>query len=522
MIGIGEPVVSSNGTSTTSETQPALVGSSNARAAGAMMSPGEQTMRALQNSTVLQQLNRGVQSLYGGLSKMYNATVQQQLDLLQERFKRESENSTQAWQQRMAQQVPMFFKTMAMKVNDAQESLNRIMRQVSQQANNSANNNNNNNPLNQSQMAPQAPRDRSSFFDQFGNPINGDYDDSVPMFQPGQFLNHLGRAFGFGNPPMNEHDMVNGDRQQPRMDNFGGQLMNFWHNQVQPQISMMRGQLARVWRDLSNTGMMSMEPIIMRSRSQGAASSPANSSSSNLMEDILNGIDMNSAEYSLIEPKNVKPTESGLNDRQQQQQPPAGNTMGAQMQSNLMNMQREVNRIWNGLTISLQNALQNVKNQMNPPTRFTQMNMGGNNNSKQQLDVDPAENEIEGKVKELTKLQRDADTVADVVQQQQQAQQQRQTMGGRFRNFFNEMDFNGVQQLPNRLGESVSRFGAAIGDFWQQIPRRWDNFVSMRQPELMGSANNNINMNMGQTARLSAGSEPKQAQEQFLSSTAKP
>lgn len=421
-------------------------------------------MRALQNSTVLQQLNKGVQSIYGSLSKMYNSTVQQQIDLLQERFKKEAENSTNPWQQRMAQQVPQFFKNMAAKVEGAQENLNRIWRQVSQA---------NNGTIDSTSGRSQQQAGTRSFFDQF----NG-YTVDDAGYHPGNFMNQIGRSFGFGfgdnDPIMNPNDRQNRD--------FASQFMDFWHNQVQPQISMVRGQISHVWRDLTSSGALMPEQLVrVRNNnpnfiSENPSGNADNKSSSDFVDNILNGIDLNNSEYSLIEPKD---------DPQQQQRPPMNN-VGSQVQTKLIAMQRELNQLWSGLTNSLQGAIGNVRQALNPRPQFNQLDSIASNNNKQ--DIDPAQNEIGDRIKDITKLQKDADVVYDVVQRQQQVQQN-QGIGDRFRNFFNNMDFGSVEQLPNRFSNSVSRFGNAVGDLWNQIPRRWDNFMNnMRQPDQMSNA----------------------------------
>lgn len=419
-------------------------------------------LSALNNSTVVQQLNKGVQSIYGSLSKMYNSTVQEQINLLQERFKKEAENSTNPWQQRMAQQVPNFFKNMAAKVEDAQENLNRIWRQVSQATLDSA-------TRGQQQSAPEQTR---SFFDQFNN-----YAVDDPAYHPGNFVNQVGRSLGLGgdiDQNMNPNMDPNG-----RQDNdLGRKFMDFWHNQVQPQIGMVRGQMSRVWRDLMATGGALMPDQMIRARSNnnnlgGAnpSSNSDNSSSSDFVDNVLNSINLNNSEFSLIEPKD---------DPKQQQQRPPMNNIGSQMQTRLIEMQRELNQLWSGLANSLQGAIGNVRNALNPRPQFNTLDMMASNNNKQ--DPDPAQNEIGDRIKDISKLQKDADVVYDAVQNQQQAQQQ-QGFGDRFRNFFNNMDFGSVEQLPNRFSDSVSRFGNVVGDFWNQIPRRWDNFMNNnRQP----------------------------------------
>lgn len=426
--------------------------------------PMDETMKALRNHTVLQQLNKGVQSIYGSLSKMYNSTVQQQLDMLQERFKKEAENSTNPWQQRMAQQVPQFFKSVATRVNDAQENLNRVWRQVTQA--------NNGSQMDNSSLQPPNQQSRSSLFNPFDGAFNP-YNDADPNQpgQPGNFLHQIGRSFGFNSDPMGPPGRQDGG------GDFGSQMRAFWANQVQPQIGMLRGQIARVWRDLTRSGMLVHDPMLVdRNGGNNLAGQPSEGASSgerssDFIDNILKGLDMNTPDYTLVESRA---------DQQQQAQTDGRSGVGLQMQNRLIGMQRDLNQLWNSLTGSLQNALGNVRQSMNPQLQPPIMEGAASSNRKPQQ-VDPAENEIDNQITDLTKLQRDADVVHDAVQRQQQVQQ-RQNFGDRFRNFFNDVDFN-VDQIPARFGDSVSRIGNAVGDLWNQIPRRWDNFMQNMRPE---------------------------------------
>lgn len=433
-------------------------------AANETSSMADQTMRALQNATVLQQLNGGVQSIYGSLSKMYNSTVQQQLNLLQERFKKQAENSTNPWQQRMMQQVPMFFKNMAAKVGEAQENLDRVWKQMMAQASG-----------NESMPASteRSGNQNQGFFDRFMNP-NGAGPDMFGGNGGGNFFDQFGRSLGFGNGAQQQSP---GAMNAGQGQDLGSQLMSFWHNQAQPQIGMVRGQIARIWRDLTTSGALAQDPMVMRrnqfSNTFASPASGENSTSSpELVDMILKEVDMSNSEYSIFDPKS-----SNDSQKQQQQQPQQPN-MGSQMQNRLMTMQRELNQLWNGLTNSLQNAIGNVRNQMNARQPFGMTPSADSNQ-----EADPEENEISGKVKDLGKLQKEADTVHDVLRQQQQ-QQNRQGFGDRFRSFFNNFDSmaNDFDQLPTRFGNSVSRIGTAVGDLWNQIPRRWDNFMETMSP----------------------------------------
>lgn len=422
------------------------------------------TMRALQNATVLQQLNGGVHSIYGSLSKMYNSTVQQQLQLLQEKFKREAENSTNPWQQRVTQQVPMFFKNVAGRVAEAQENLNRIWQQMLAQASG----NGSTTTTMERSAANQPPQAAGGFFNSFDRFMNG-----AP--EGGNFFDQFGRSLGFGTA-----QQAPGNGQAGGSD-LASQLMGFWHNQVQPQIGMVRGQMARVWRDLTASGTLTpAEPMMRRNQFNGLGSaapppsenaSSSTLSSSELVDTILKEVDIGNSEYSLLEPKQ--------GDQQQPRQP----NISSQMQNRLMTMQRELNQLWNGLTGSLQNAIGNVRNTLNPmpAQQFGPMTPMASSENKQE--ADPEENEISGKVKDLGRLQKEADTVLDTLRQQQQ-QQQRPGFGDRFRSFFNNVDLgNEFNQLPGRFSDSMSRFGTAVGDMWNQLPRRWDNLMETMGPQ---------------------------------------
>lgn len=122
---------------------------------------------------------------------------------------------------------------------------------------------------------------------------------------------------------------------------------------------------------------------------------------------------------------------------------------------------------------------------------------------------DPVINEIDGKVKDLSKLQRDADMVYETVQQQQREAQQRQTFGDRFKNFFNNMnvDMGGVNQLPDRIGQSFNRFGNVVGDLWNQIPERWDNFRQNMRPQQHQQQQNEIRAMMKSSTTTSTTTE---------------
>lgn len=447
------------------------------------------TMRALQNLTVLQQLNKGVSSIYGGLSRMYNSTIQEQLNLLQERFKAETANSTNPWHQRMAQQVPQFFKQMANKVSEAQDQLNKVWRDA-----------NNVTLSSKLLMNDSQPQSRSSsfglpFFDQSPNEMGG----------LSNFFHQIGRSFGL--PGANGEQNTPSD-QQPGLNNLANHVRQFWLTQVQPQVNMVRGQLGQVWREMAASGVLTPDAIL-RSRFGGNnLGSSSTNSSTDLVNDILKEIDVDSPEYTLVESKSDGEHSGEVN---QNDQTNSNGTMlvpklSPQMQNNLVNVQREVNQLWMGLTSSLQGALNNVRMALNPRPRFAAIEAMPSNNQPQQ--VNAAENEIDSKLKELSKLQRDADLVHDAVQQQQREAQQRQTFGERFRGLFSNADLGGIDQLPNRIGESVSRFGNVVGDLWNQIPGRWDSFVHNMRPQ-QRSKDTNAHLTASSTTSTTQKPEPE-------------
>lgn len=442
----------------------------------------DDTMRALRNSTILQQLNKGLNSVYGGLSRMYNSTVQEQVNLLQERLRAETQNSTNPWRQRMAEQVPQFFKSLALKVGQAQEQLNRVWHDVSQaaQGNKTVLSRASNDAARQQAM-------RGPFmgsFDQFFN--NGP--------SQGEFFNNIGRSLGFGGPAVNPSGPQGASREQTDLTS---QLREFWQLQVQPQIGMMRGQIARVWRDLTASGAFSPETII-RSRSSYNQGGAQNASSSNLslIDDILKEVDMSGSEYTLLDPKmeTREQQPSAATTDQGSQSESTITRLSPQMQDRLMAMQRELNQLWMGLTSSLQRAINNVRRSINPTTAQPMGDFGAipyqpnvmvPNNGEQAKSTDPALNEIDGRVKDLSRLQQEADVLYETVQRQQQ-ETQRQNFGDRVRNFLN-VDLSGMNQLPDRIGQQFNRFGTVVGDLWNQIPERWDNLMqNMRPPQQQG------------------------------------
>lgn len=430
-------------------------------------------MQALQNSTVLQELNKRVNMIMGGLSRMYNSTVQEQLGLLNERFKKETANSTNPWQQRVAQQVPMFFQQMAGKVSEAQEQLNRVWRDIAQVAQG------NGSVLERPPSGNDQPRPFFSAIDQFMNPTgDGSFFGGPNGGGGGDFVGQISRSLGM--QPEQPAGATNGSQSQP---DLGARLREFWHVQVQPQMGMVRNQMARVWRDLTTSGALTPDTIT-RTRMQQNTNNGNSQSSNDLVDNLLKEADTEAAEFALITPKSDSSSSSPeAGSDSQAQQPPANGAMAPpklspQMQNRLMSMQRDLNQLWQGLSSSLQNAVNNVRSTLNPRPQFAPGFGPINPNQGQPQEADPAQNEINSKVQDLSKVQKEADMIYDTVQQRQREAQQRQTFADRFRGFINNVDLN---QLPDRIGDQVNRFGAVIGNFWNTIPERWDNMMAQRQ-----------------------------------------
>jgi len=393
----------------------------------------DEMVRALHNSTVLQQLNRGVQSIYGNLSKMYNSTVQQQLDMLQARYGKEAENGTNnhGLSPDMSQQMLQFFRTITSKVEIAQANLNRMFQQLSMASNQS-----NNKTAQSLQSQGGAPM----------NPMDQFIGENMP--RPNNFFNQIGRSLGFN------------DQEQPRQNDLGNQLMGFWHNHFQPHIGMLRDQVRRIWMDLDLSGALRLNPTPRYTGKPGH--SLAENTTSDMVDDLLKGVDISGAEYSLIGAQSNQPTSS---------QPSNLSNMSSRIQQSLMDMQRDINRVWMGLSNSLQGMLDHARRAVvaADETASTGEQQGG-------------DNDVSSKMGEILKVQKETDAVYDVIRQQQQQAQERQRFGSRFMNFFNNMELGDLDRIPMRLSETVSRFGTAVGDLWNQIPERWDNFVHNRHP----------------------------------------
>lgn len=388
--------------------------------------------RALQNTTVLHQLNRGVHSVYDGLSKVYNSTIQQQINLLQERFRSNKTNEPQnPWQQRMSEQMPIFFKSMADRVGAAQQRLSDAWRKFKN--------------ANASDLE-NATQTRSTLFGSFDSIMNNN-----------DFFTNLGRSInGAASDPI-PNIGPNGEIIPPKRD-MVTQLRDFWSSQVKPQVDTVRNMMVRSWHDLTASGAYDpIEPMITsRSDRYKVNSAPPSASSNELMNDILSSVDLNGPEYTLIEAK----SDSNKDNAQIEK----ANTIGSQMQTRLTAMQRDLNQLWTGLTNSLQRTINGASNQRDPINRNLDASASENKDS-----IDPSINEINSKLQDIARVQSDADKVYEAVQRQQAQQQQQQMRNSftdRMKNFYNNFDDN------------VSKWGTAVNDFWHQIPDKWNNFVN--------------------------------------------
>lgn len=404
-------------------------------------STGTGNQQALQNSTVLQQLNRGVHSIYDGLSKAYNSTIQQQIQLLQERFR--SQNNTNPWQQRMAEQVPQFFKTMADRVGSAQTRLSEAWDKFKN--------------ANATDLK-NTPQTRSTLFGSFDSLINNNFNSNSQNINNNDFFANIGRSINSAGdlPTIGP----NGEIQPPRQD-MVGQLKNFWNAQVKPQIDTVRNMMARTWRDMTTSGVYNPVEGMITSRSDRNLlnSAPPSDSANELVDSILSSADLEGPEYTLVDAKQNDSMDP-IRER--------ANTVGSQMQTRLITMQRELNHLWTGLTNSLQKAIANARDSMaRTPSQPLMMAASENRES---LPTDPAANEISSKLQDIARVQSDADRVYDAVQRQQMQQQQRNSLSERMKNFYNNFD------------DSLSKWGSSFNDFWNKIPERWNTFVNNRKP----------------------------------------
>lgn len=358
------------------------------------------TARALQNATVLQQLNRGVHSVYDSLSKAYNSTIQQQLNLLQDRFK--SENNTNPWRQRMSEQVPAFFKSLANRVGVAQTNLREAWDRFRS--------------ANASELE-KTPQTRSTLFGSFDALMNNNPD----------IFGNLGRSWSSGSSDMPVIG-PNGEVEPPKRD-MVVQLKNFWQARVKPQVDSARNSIVRTWHELTASGAYNpVEPMITARADRNNVNAAAPSKGSNeLMDDVLSNVDMDGPEYTLLEPRD--------NDQANQR----ANTVGSQMQTRLTAMQRELNHLWNGLSNSLQKFINNSMNKgsMSSGSLDTMASENREANS------DPSITEISSKLQDISQVQKDADRVYDAVERQQihqQQQQQKNSFTEKLKSFYNNID----------------------------------------------------------------------------------
>lgn len=421
-----------------------------------------ETRQALQNATVLDQLNKGVHSVYDNLAKAYNATIQRQVELLQDRVK----NSTNinAWQHNWAHQVSDFYKSMADRANQAQQNLNAAWERMR-----NTNATDIQKTLQQQQRQLQSP---------FGNLRALQDDLSSNNFVPRSLDLQAPSSLDQAIPNMGTDGMFG--NATPQRD-VTTQLREFWNTQVRPQMSSARNMIARTWHDLTASGaynpfQTSESMISSRSSSNNNMASPSSSSNGDFVDNILNMVSLSGPEYSMIEQENS-------NSTNQNNQP--ANGMINNMQNNMVNMQREINQLWKGLTNSLQTTMDNMRRRMmttminhdmrnRKPTNNSDV-ATSSTNGVERMEPDPVENEISAKLKDLNGLQRDADRVYDVVQREQynqKLQQEQASVSDRLKNFYNNL----------KIDENVHKIGNVVNDFWTNIPDRWNNMMSnMRQ-----------------------------------------
>lgn len=519
-------------------------------------------MEALKNATVLQQLNRGMHSVFSNLSNMWNSTVQQQLNLLQDRMRQEVSNSSNPVQQRLAQQVPAFFKSMVARISDAQDNLNRFWKQVS----------NNNGTANLTALENQAniASSRSLNSDSgnlFSAPIDGFFPSAAHPASNGQappppnafggFFDRVQHTFGFGggHPVPNGaehliHDIdpavqLNGRQTTTALDNnqsgaggdnkrgLGASVADFWHQQVQPQMARVQNKISQVWQDLTHNGVVNLPPHQAPAyggfmQPVGGGQGDIGQASSASIDNLLNSIDVNNPLYTLTDPVQDSTTANSNNKNSPEQQSKQSdlNSVGSKIQTSVINMQRDLNKMWHGLTDSLQSTLGNVRGVLNPHQQQQQQpvavapllygpapgpefgSVGGaqesivtrqkiekegsepnNNNNGEQSAV----NEIDGKIKEISRLQRDANTVYNVIQTQQQLQEQQQRVPftDRFRNFF--QNINIAEHVPQGFRDSLSDVQVSVRDFYHNVSP-WahrDNSNNNNKPKNNSDNNNN-------------------------------
>lgn len=432
---------------------------------GSTPANASETRQALQNATVLDQLNKGVHSVYDNLAKAYNATIQRQVELLQDRVR--NNTNINAWQHNWAEQVSQFYKSMADRANQAQQNLNAAWERMKN--------------ANATELQKSLQQQQRSLQNPFGNLQALQDDLSSNNFMPRSLNLQAPSSLDQMMPNMGSSDNMFGGQTTPQRD-MTTQLREFWNTQVRPQMTSARNMIARTWHDLTASGayspfQTSESMISSRSSNNNNMATPSATSNGDFVDSILSMVNLNGPEYSMIDQENN--SSSNRNDS-------SANGMMNNMQNNMVVMQREINQLWKGLTNSLQSTMDNMRRRM----MIMMMNQGNkdrkpNNNSSdvaasstndiERMDPDPAENEISAKLKDINSLQKDADRVYDAVQREQynqKLQQEQQSVSERLKNFYNNL----------KIDENVHKIGNVVNDFWANIPDRWNNIMgNMRQ-----------------------------------------
>lgn len=414
--------------------------------------------QALRNATILDQLNRGVHSVYDNIAKAYNSTVQRQVELLQERLKNSTNGN--AWQQRWADQMSSYYKMMAERASKAQHDLNQAWNRFKKT---------NSSEIEKLQQQNQQPPSPLASFQPFQTG-NGE-----SLF-PG-----MARSMNLQNQQM---DLPSLNNMSPTQNDVTRPLKDFWNGQIAPHMSQARQMITQTWHEMTANGMMN--PMFGRSNQKNPNST---SSNGDFIDGIMRSIDLTGPEYTLVD-QNGEPVR-GLTDN---------------MQNNMVQMQRELNLLWKGLTLSLEDTLDDIRKSVtNGMGMGMGMGMGHNrnhhrnnkptqspipaesnstsistssptsNSKPESMNEIATENEISSKLRDINSLQTDADKVYDAVRREQynqKLQQEQQSMADRIKNFYNNLN----------IDDNVNKIGSAVNNFWNNIPDNWNNMMNNIRP----------------------------------------
>lgn len=298
----------------------------------------------------------------------------------------------------------MFFQTMASRIQETQDNLNKVWMQVTNSSANST-----------------SGQQRSG----------GLVGNILADFQQDNFF----RSLGFPGGPQQSPDGSLMSQQRPQL---AGQISELWNNQVMPQVGKVRSMIARTWQDLTQSGTQFSFSAAPRSMQ-----APSNVDNQTL-DSLFQGIMLRGPEYSLDSSESV--------DNQQQQQRPQVNN---QLSDRLTTMQKDINRMWLGLTNSLQSALTNVRHTLNRPHSMQMQPFEFNGMPPQESrniqpsETDKAEKEVRDKLVSLAGAQTNAEQVHNVLQQ---------------------------QQSRNKLQAQKGLFDIDLPAFFDQAPVMWQNF----------------------------------------------